>query len=45
LLDGLRHSGLIPGDEWCRLRLETEQIKVPHLIDDRTEIWVSPPIT
>ena len=30
LLDGLRHAGLIPGDEPWNIKLETEQVKVDH---------------
>lgn len=38
LLDGLRHAGLIHGDEPWRIRFETEQIKVAHRKDEKTEI-------
>ncbi len=38
LLDGLRHAGLIPGDESWRIRLETTQEKVSHFADERTVI-------
>ena len=38
LLDGLRHSGLIPGDEAWRIKLETEQERVGHYVDERTVI-------
>lgn len=38
LLDGLRRVQLIPGDEWHRIRLETEQIKVSKVSEERTEI-------
>ncbi len=44
LLDGLRHSGLIPGDEPWNIRLETEQIKVRHFKDEKTEIEIIRPI-
>lgn len=40
LLDGLRHSSLIPGDELWRITLETEQVKVGHYCDERTEILI-----
>ena len=38
LLDGLRRVRLIPGDEWHRIKLETEQVKVASAQDERTEI-------
>jgi hypothetical protein len=41
LLDGLRHAQLIPGDEAWRIILETEQVKVGHVKDERTEIEIS----
>lgn len=40
LLDGLRHAGLIPGDEPWRIKLETEQVKVAHYKDEQTVIEV-----
>lgn len=40
LLDGLRHAGLIPGDESWRIRLETEQERVGHYVDERTVIEI-----
>lgn len=43
LLDGLRHSGLIPGDEPWRIRLETEQIRVAHFKDEKTVIEIYDP--
>jgi hypothetical protein len=43
LLDGLRHAGLIPGDEPWRIKLETEQEKVCHFKDERTEITIAYP--
>ena len=41
LLDGLRHAGLIPGDEPWRIVLETAQEKVESFTQERTmiEIW------
>ncbi len=41
LLDGVRHSGLIPGDEAWRIRLQTEQEQVAHFKDERTEITIT----
>jgi|GEM_PF-1594932 len=38
LLDGLRHAGLIPGDEPWRIILETEQVKVRRLDQQKTVI-------
>lgn len=40
LLDGLRHSGLIPGDEPWRIKLETDQEKVRTYKMERTEIEI-----
>ena len=41
LLDGLRHAGLIPGDEPWRITLETEQEKVAHYADEKTVIEIT----
>lgn len=41
LLDGLRHAGLIPGDEPWRIIFETEQEKVAHFDEERTVIHLS----
>lgn len=41
LLDGLRHAGLISGDEWHRIKLEVEQIKVSHYSEEKTVIRVT----
>jgi hypothetical protein len=41
LLDGLRHAGLISGDEPWRIIFETEQEKVAHYKDERTEIEIT----
>jgi hypothetical protein len=38
LLDGLRHSKLIPGDTPEQIRLETEQVRVAKKSQERTEI-------
>lgn len=43
LLDGLRHSGLLPGDEPWRIHLETEQQKVGHFKDEKTVIEITYP--
>jgi len=40
LLDGLRHSGLIPGDEPWRIILETEQVRVRSLGEEKTIIEI-----
>lgn len=40
LLDGLRHAGLIPGDEHWRIKLETDQVKVATYDDERTLIEI-----
>jgi hypothetical protein len=41
LLDGLRHAGLIPGDEPWKIRLETEQEKVAHYAQEKTVISIT----
>lgn len=43
LLDGLRHAGLIPGDEPWRIRLETEQVRVRTKAEEKTVIAVTYP--
>lgn len=43
LLDGLRHSGLISGDGWWQIILQTSQEKVSHRNEERTEIEISLP--
>ncbi len=43
LLDGLRHAGLIVGDEPWRIIFETEQIKVQTRAEERTEITIEYP--
>ncbi len=40
LLDGLRHAGLIHGDEYWRIKLETEQVKVAHYEEEQTIITI-----
>jgi hypothetical protein len=40
LLDGLRHAGLIPGDEPWRIIFETSQEKVAHYSQERTLIEI-----
>lgn len=40
LLDGLRHAGLIPGDEPWKITFETAQVKVAHRTQERTEITI-----
>lgn len=40
LLDGLRAACLISGDEFWRIKLETEQVKVSKRIHERTEIEI-----
>jgi hypothetical protein len=43
LLDGLRHSGLIPEDTAAAITLETEQIKVDGYKQEKTQITISYP--
>ena len=38
LLDGLRYAHCIPGDEPWRITLETQQEKVSHYYQEKTEI-------
>ena len=38
LLDGLKHAGLIPGDEPWRIILETEQVRVRTFAEEKTVI-------
>jgi hypothetical protein len=40
LLDGLRHAGLLQGDEPWRITLETEQVKVAHRDEQGTVIEI-----
>ena len=42
-LDGLRHVGLIDGDEPWRIVLETEQEKVRHREEEETVIIITYP--
>lgn len=41
LLDGLRHSQIIPGDEPWKIRFQTEQVKVNHYKEEKTVIQVT----
>jgi hypothetical protein len=41
LLDGLRHAGLILGDEPWKIRFVTEQVKVRSRSEERTEIEIT----
>ena len=43
LLDGLRHAGLIPDDNPERITLQTEQVLVAHLSDEKTVIELDLP--
>jgi hypothetical protein len=40
LLDGLRHAGLIPGDEPWRITLETKQVRVSSFKEEQTVIEI-----
>jgi len=40
IIDGLRHAGLIPGDEPWRIILETDQVRVRSLAEENTEIVI-----
>lgn len=42
-LDGLRHAGLIPGDEPWRIDFQTSQIRVSSRAEERTEITLEIP--
>jgi hypothetical protein len=41
LLDGLRHAGLVSGDEPWRIRLVTDQEKVAHYAEEKTVIEIT----
>ncbi len=41
LLDGLRHAGLIPGDEAWRIRYQTEQVRVRTFAEEVTVAEIS----
>ena len=43
LLDGLRHSGLIPGDEPWKIDFQTRQEKVAHRSEEKTIIKIEYP--
>ncbi len=43
LLDGLRHSGLIPGDENWRIQFATDQEKVSSRKEEKTVIRITYP--
>jgi hypothetical protein len=43
LLDGLCHARLIPGDETWRITLETQQVRVKHLREEKTTIEIEDP--
>jgi hypothetical protein len=43
LLDGVKHAGLIPGDEPWRIILETDQVQVATFKEERTEIEIITP--
>lgn len=40
LLDGLHKAQIISGDEYWRIKLETDQVKVAHKSEERTEVEV-----
>jgi len=40
LIDQLRYAGLLEGDEPWRIVLETDQEKVAHYSEERTEITI-----
>lgn len=43
VIDGLRHAGLIPGDEPWRIILETDQVRVRSFAEEKTEIVIDYP--
>jgi len=43
LLDGLRHSGLIPGDEPWKIDFQTRQEKVKTYAEEKTVIEIQYP--
>lgn len=40
LIDGLRHAGLLYGDEFDKLKFESDQKKVSHYWQERTEMEI-----
>lgn len=45
LLDGVRHSHLVPDDNFWAIKLETSQVKVAHFSKERTDIEIVWPET
>jgi len=43
LLDGLRHAGLIPGDDPTQIKLETSQVRVATLSEEKTIVEIEQP--
>jgi hypothetical protein len=43
LLDGLRHAGLISGDETWRIEFHTEQVRVGSFAEEKTVIELTTP--
>lgn len=41
LLDGLRHANLISGDEWWRIKLAVEQVRVESFKQEKTVIQIT----
>lgn len=40
IIDGLKHAGLIHGDEWDKIKFEPDQRKVKHYAEERTEVEI-----
>lgn len=40
VIDGLRKAGLIPDDDWWRITLQTEQVKVATIKEQKTVIEI-----
>lgn len=40
VIDGLRHAGLISGDDPTQIILETEQVKVKHRYEEKTIVEI-----
>lgn len=45
LIDGLRHAGLLHGDEWDKIKFEPDQEQVAHYCEEKTEIEIIYPET
>lgn len=40
IIDGLKHAGLIYGDEWDKIKFEPDQRRVPHFRQEKTVVEI-----